>query len=297
MLLGSIRSRLLGLVLATVIPFTALIGVGLWRQWQSDQATAARRALNDAQLLAAQVDDYIGNLDNLLNGLSQAVSPDPADIASNDAKLQQVRRELPGLISNVLVFALDGTNIGASSDGLRPYAGDREFFRQILAGQRLSISEVIRARATGQLVVTIARPVEDQSGRLRAVVAVGTLLERFQDALRVQGLPAGSVVRIINENGTVIAQSVDGHRWIGRNLSKSAAVARHLAKKEISELVVWPDGVERITGSAMAHMTPWLVSVGLPTDIAFAAVATRLSWAALFIAGTLVAAFAIAWML
>src|SRR5262249_55872559 len=109
--------------------------------------------------------------------------------------------------------------------------------------------------------------------------------------------PAGSVVRIINENGTVIAQSVDGHRWIGRNLSKSAAVARHLAKKEISELVVWPDGVERITGSAMAHMTPWLVSVGLPTDIAFAAVATRLSWAALFIAGTLVAAFAIAWML
>src|SRR4029453_15358336 len=130
------------------------------------------------------------------------------------------------------------------------FAGDREFFRQILAGQRLSISEVIRARATGQLVVTIARPVEDRAGRLRAVVAVGTLLERFQDALRVQGLPPGSVVRIVNENGIVIAQSVDGPRWIGRNLGGSASVARHLAKKEISEVVVWPDGVERITGSS-----------------------------------------------
>src|SRR5262245_24668346 len=113
MLLGSIRSQLLGLVLATVIPFTALIGVGLWQQWQSDQAAATRRALSDAQLLAAQVDDYIGNVENLLNGLSRGVSPDPADREKNDALLQQVRRELPGLISNVLVFALDGTNIGA----------------------------------------------------------------------------------------------------------------------------------------------------------------------------------------
>src|SRR5262249_23928584 len=248
-----------------------------WRQWQSDQTAATRRALSDAQLLAAQVDDYIGNLDNLLNGLSRGVSSDPADIKKNDAMLQQVRRELPGLISNVLVFALDGSNIGASSDGLRPYAGDREFFRQIVAGQRLSISEVIRARATGQLVVTIARPVEDHAGRLRAVIAVGTVLERFQDALRVQGLPAGSVVRIISDNGTVIAQSVDGRRWIGRNISKSASVARHLAKKEISELVVWPDGIERITGSSMAHTAPWLISVGLPPDIAFAAVAARLA--------------------
>ena len=59
-------------MLATVIPFTALIGLGLWRQWQSDQAAATRRALGDAQLLAAQVDDYIGNLDNLLNGLSRS---------------------------------------------------------------------------------------------------------------------------------------------------------------------------------------------------------------------------------
>src|SRR5262249_19464136 len=116
MLLGSIRSQLLGLVLATVIPFTALIGAGLWRQWQSDQTPATRPALSDAQLLAAQVDDYIGNLDNLLNGLSRGVSSDPADIKKNDAMLQQVRRELPGLISNVLVFALDGSNIGASSD-------------------------------------------------------------------------------------------------------------------------------------------------------------------------------------
>src|SRR5262245_34000401 len=147
------------------------------------------------------------------------------------------------------------------------------------------------------MVVTVARPVEDSAGRLLAVIAVGTLLERFQEALRVQGLPAGSVVRIVNEKGIVIARSVDGPSWIGRDLSTSPSVARHLAAKETSDVVVWSDGVERITGSATAHTVPWLISVGLPTEIAFAEVARRLGWAALFISGTLMAAFAIAWML
>ena len=202
-LLRSIRSQLLGLVLATVVPFTALIAVGLWSQWRTDQAVAGGRALNDARLLAAQVDDYIGNLENLLNGLSRAVSPNPADTRKNDLLLHQVRQELPDLISNVLLFSLDGSLIGSSGDGIRAFAGDREFFRRILSGQRISISEVIRARTTGQMVVTVARPVEDSTGRLLAVIAIGTQLERFQEVLRVQGVPAGSVVRIVDEKGKI----------------------------------------------------------------------------------------------
>ena len=74
MLLGSIRTRLLGLVFATVVPFTVLIAAGLWNQWRSDQAAAIERASNEARLLAAQVDDHIGNLESLLVGLSGAVS-------------------------------------------------------------------------------------------------------------------------------------------------------------------------------------------------------------------------------
>ena len=63
MLLRSIRSQLLGLVLATVVPFTALIGFGVWKEWQSDQAAAMALAVNEARLLAAQVDDHLGNLE------------------------------------------------------------------------------------------------------------------------------------------------------------------------------------------------------------------------------------------
>src|SRR5262249_39930619 len=112
MMLRGIRSRLLGLVLATVIPFTALVALGLWSHWRNERANASERAIAEARLLAAQVEDHLGNLDALLAGLSRAVSFDPADTAANDVMLQQLKLELPGFISNIFVFAPDGSNIG-----------------------------------------------------------------------------------------------------------------------------------------------------------------------------------------
>src|ERR1700730_6791432 len=295
MILRSIRSRLLGLVLAAVVPFTALIGIGLWAQWQDVQSAAIAQTVDEARVLAAQVDDHIGNLEHLLVGLSRAVSTNPADASANDAMLRQVKAELPNFISNVYLLDLAGIVIGTSAKVIeRPYLGDRGYFQQALARQRLVIGKVVRSRFTGEWVMAVAHRVEDQAGRLLAVLVVGTKLEHFQDALRLNGLPRGSVVRIVNERAIVVAQSDSGPNWIGRDLTKSEHVARHLAAKEASEVTVWSDGVARITGSSTAHRAPWLVSVGLPT-IAFADLASRLGWGALFSAGALLAAFTIAW--
>jgi diguanylate cyclase (GGDEF)-like protein/PAS domain S-box-containing protein len=299
MLLRSIRSRLLGLVLATVIPFTALIGAGLWNQWRTDQAAAVERTVEEARLIVAQVDDHLNNVDNLLTGLSRAVSWDPADTLKNDALLKQLKSELPDYVSALLVFGLDGRNIGTSSDPApgRPNARDRSYFEQIVAGKRNAIGEAIRARPRGQWVITLSRAVRDSSGQLRAVLAIGTQLEHFQDALRMERLPRGSVVRIVNQEGVVLAYSQDSSNWIGRSLATEPSVARHMATKEASEILKWPDGIERITGSAKAGFAPWLVSVGFPTDVALAPIISRLSWGAAFSAVALLIAFAIAWML
>jgi cytochrome c-type biogenesis protein CcmH/NrfG len=86
-MLLSIRSRLLGLVLATIVPFTALIACGLWSQWRTDEALADERAVVEARLLAAQVDDNLGNLESLLTGLGRAVSTKAADARANDELL------------------------------------------------------------------------------------------------------------------------------------------------------------------------------------------------------------------
>ncbi len=262
MLPGGIRARVLWLVLAAIVPFILLAAAGLWQELRTEQDAAIRRALNEARIVAAHLDDHIGNLDNLLLGLARAVSTSSAEAGRTSALLREVKSQLPDFVSHILLFSREGYSIASSFENeTQPiYAGDRLYFRKLLAGERMAIGEAIRGRASGRWLINLARPVEDETGRMLGVLSIGTWLEHFQDALRLDNLPAGSVVRIVSESGIVIAQSVNGPNWIGRDLSGVAAVQRHMRAKEIGEVVSWSDGVRRITGSSTAYRVPWLVS-------------------------------------
>jgi diguanylate cyclase (GGDEF)-like protein/PAS domain S-box-containing protein len=168
-----------------------------------------------------------------------------------------------------------------------------------LAGERLSIGDVVHSRTTGRWVVHVGRPVEDRAGRLLAVIVVGTWLEQFQDALKIQGLPAAAVVTITNDKGIVVARNVDSASWIGRDVTSWRTYAYHMQASEGSIISPWVHSGDReyITGFATAHRVPWRVQVGLPKALALAPVATRLEWSALFIVASLMIACGIAWTL
>jgi diguanylate cyclase (GGDEF)-like protein/PAS domain S-box-containing protein len=295
--LCSIRSRLLGLAFAAVFPLAVVMMAALWLQWRSDRATATEHAVNEARLLAAQVDDHIGAIENLLSVVGQAVSFDPADRSANDALLRKVRSELPNGNSQILLFDPDGNNIGTSQDRdyPPPNAHDRVYFREALADHTPAVGEPIVVRS-GHRVINVARPIKDATGRIRAVLTVGPLLDGFQDALKLHALPPNSAITVINAQGIVIA--ADKPERIGRQ-GDWGHLAQRMAAREGSDITSWTqrDNVERVNGFATAHRVPWLVTVGVPTSIAYAALANRLEWGVLIIGGTLTLAFTVAWLL
>src|SRR5258708_11233521 len=266
------------MVVATVAPLTALIGAGLWSQWKSDQTAAIGQAVNEARILAAQIDDHIGNLENLLTGLSEAVSSNSLDREANDELLRRVKSQLPSYVAQVGVYALDGTNIGssASTEVGRVDVKDRAYFLQVLEGQRLSIGDVIVGRLSNRWLINFGRPLEDRAGRLSAVLVVGTWLDQFPEALRIQELPAGTIVTVINQKGLVVSRSVDGEKWIGRDVGAWRQPAQHLTMQEGSQISRWiSDDIERITAFSKVRRAPWLVNIGQPTHAAFRAAASR----------------------
>ena len=171
MLLRSIRSRLLGLVLATVVPFLALIGAGLWSQWRSDQAAALQRAIDEARLIAGQVDDHIGNLENLLTGISRGGVDGPCrcdrerrPAAADQGRAAEVREQHPAVFTRrhqhwKILGGLSGsrspTAIFPAGPG-RSAAGDRRDSRA-------------QSRTNGSL--RLPGPSKIDAGRLQAVVA------------------------------------------------------------------------------------------------------------------------------
>lgn len=298
MALRTIRSRLVGLVLIAVVPFAALVAAGLWSQWRINQTEAMQRAIVDARELASQIDEHIGSLEALLVGLSRAVSPMPLDASSNDKILQRAKSEFPAYVSAVQVISLDGNEIGSSIESTngRLYFGDRTYFKDVVAGKRISVGEAIRGRVSGQWIVPISRPVEDGTGKLRAVLMIAARLDGIDEVLRTHELAPGSVVRVVDARGIVVGRSANSPNWIGRDLSELEIVRRHRAAGQASEIAAWGDNVKRITASSMARRVPWLVSVGVPTNVAFAAIAARLNWGALFSTATLLVVLAAAWI-
>ena len=291
-----IRSQLLGLVAAAALPFLVLIGVALWNQYVTAQRETLERAYSEARVLAAQVDDHIGNLENLTLGLSRALNLDAADTAANDAILEGLRAQLPGFISDVAVVSPNGENIGSAS-GQRYSVADREYFKQVVAGQAVAIGEPVQSRVDQQWVFPLARAVRDSAGKLRAVLLVGTSIAKFHDAIRVNNLPTGSVVRIINDKGIAVAAFPEKSGWVGSDLSGNDLVARELRAGEFAEVATWGDKVSRFTACSTSHRAPWMVSVGIPTEVVSAAIISRLERSALIGLLAVAIASAIAWAL
>jgi diguanylate cyclase (GGDEF)-like protein/PAS domain S-box-containing protein len=206
---------------------------------------------------------------------------------------------LPSYVTQISVYALDGTNIGSSGNPLgRVNPTGRAYMQQVLDGARLSIGDVIVGRLSRRWIINFGRPLEDRDGRLSAVLVVGTWLDQFQDALRIQALPAGTIVTVLNQKGVIVSRSVDPQKWIGRDAGGWTDTAEHMEMEEGSQITRWrSDNIERITAFAKVHRAPWLVNVGQPTNTVFASVVSRLGWSALFVMVALAVGFAIAWIL
>jgi hypothetical protein len=94
-----------------------------------------------------------GNLEDLMLGLSRVVSTNPADAAANDALLSGLKAELPSYISDIVVARPDG-EITGSAFGRRYAIGDRTFFHQVEAVNRLRLAV---PSAPGQTVAGSSR--------------------------------------------------------------------------------------------------------------------------------------------
>src|ERR1051326_4250726 len=85
--------------------------------------------------------------------------------------------------------------------------------------------------------------------------------------LETRDLPAGSIVMVLDERGTVLAHTPDYDNWVGRNLRDQAYVREALQRHQGSGELVSADGVTRLSAYTTATRAPWLVYVGLPSEI------------------------------
>ena len=296
---ASIRTRLIVLVLAAVLPVLLLASFFIWEGVQEDYGKARTAATTAAQFAAARIDNHVKDVSSLLLVISRMVSSDSADSEKNDAVLRAVKADLAEYTNNILVFDLNGRNIGMSQwpvvDRNAVFSKDRSYFKAGLEG-RVTVSDPFKSRLNNNWITNVSRPMLDGAGVVRGVVVLGTRLERISKIIESASLPPGSSVRITNEQGIIVCH-FNRPDLIGQDVSDDPIARRHIEIGEASQEAVWLDGVTRITASVKAGAVPWVVTVGLPMDATFAAASEEVRWELLLSALAVAVAFLLAWRL
>jgi signal transduction histidine kinase len=264
--LDTIRTRLVLLALVSTVPLLLLAGLNASQDVTSARADAQAEALRVAQLQADLVDEHVLAVDSVLAEISMLVSGQPSDREQDTALLRDLLARLPDSYTNL-------------------YLGPPVSARGIETG-RVS-------PATG---VVLRRPIDGPDGQPIAMLNAATRLDRLP-RLETRDLPAGSLVMVLDEAGNVLAHTPDYDNWVGRNLIDEPYVSEALQRQQGTGELVNADGVTRLSAFTTASRAPWLVYVGLPSEIVLGSSRVALLrnlWLGLLALG---AAVVVAWLI
>jgi signal transduction histidine kinase len=234
----SIRARLVVLALVSTVPLLLLVGLNAVQDLSSSRADAQAEALRVAQLHADLVDQHVEGVEALLDAVSTSVTGAPGDANV----LSQTKAALPSTYTEL-------------------YLSPPETVRGP-AGTAILQAGVVSA-ASG---VVLQRPIVGGDGQVVAMLNAATRLDRLP-RLETRDLPAGSVVMILDQQGTVLAHSPDYDAWVGRNLMDQTYIREALQHQHGTGELASADGVTRLSAYTTATRAPWLVYVGLPSEI------------------------------
>lgn len=299
--LASLRSRLLLLVLLAVIPAFLLTVYTNWNERRLAAGTAREEALRLARLAAADQDQLVEGVHQLLMTL---------------ARLPQVHSENTALCQTLFADLLRQhrryTNIGVvNASGETLCSGSPVSKEDLNADQTLMksaqkaiesgefvVGDYQAGRATrGEAVVVFAAPIFNVAGERTAAVFAALDLTWLNQFAAKMDLPQDSTLTVVDRNGIILARHPERGKWVGR-IAPEAPLLQGLSGNVDSDTaeVIGDDHVSRLYAftSLRAAGGAAFVSVGIPATVAFAASdrVLRITMAGLALAAALVLAMA-----
>ncbi len=299
---ASLRFRLLLVVLFAVIPAFMLTVFTNWNERRLAAGGAREEALRLARLAAADQEQLVEGVRQLLVTLARLPEIHGDDGAHCQALLADLLRQ-HRRYTNLGVIKANGE---AFCSGSPLSKGDLNTDQTLMAAARQAIEtgefvvgDYQAGRATrGEAVVAFAYPVFNTAGERQAAVFAALDLTWLNQLAAKMDLPQGSTLTVLDRKGTILARHPEKGKWVGQT-APEASLIQNLASNldEDTAQVMGGDQVSRLYAftALRAAGGAAFVSVGIPAAIAFAASdrVLRITLAGLALAAAL--ALAMAW--
>ena len=261
----SIRRQIVAAVVLVIAAYVAATAFSSLRTRSERTEELRQQAQSVAATAAAHLDEYFTGLD----AMAAALVGNPAVLALERQALERFFADLlrnHPLLANVLLTATDGRVLAVGS----PLPPNTErvpwsYIGEVARTNRPMVTDLGVSPFSGIPVVVLAHPVREADGRVAAVMALAIRLSELQSVFGRIPLPEGSIITVTDRSGRILARNVEAAGQIGAETG--LAFADRADEPSVS---VGSDGVERVSGRASVKRGPWLLSVGIPTDVAVA---------------------------
>jgi len=261
----ALLSRLFMLVAVALLPAIAIQSYNEFELRHSRQMEVQEQALGLAKLAAAQQQQIIGGIRQVLIALSElpAIKARAAEACS--AYLSTIKRRYPAFLTFAAVD-MNGQSF-CTTNGKTANVADRSYFANATRTGEFTVGEFTVGRLTGSHLIPFALPFYDDD-RMEGVVIATLSLDWLAEFIAQMGVPAGAALAITDRNGTYLARYPNGDRFVGRKMpSDQYLQIRHSGTATAIDV----DEVERIVGyfPLQADSGELLVTFGLDKAQAF----------------------------
>jgi serine phosphatase RsbU (regulator of sigma subunit)/HAMP domain-containing protein len=214
-----LRARLLVIVLLALLPATVLLVAYAGYQNQSSELRAAQDVQRLAESDASSLQGLVGQARATLvaYSASQAVQNQQWKIAQ--ATAQRIEGEHPEYL-NIGVLATDGRLVvSALPTSGTVTARDRTYFQRAMKYRRFAVGDYQVGRVSGKPSITVAYPVLDAAGSVRAVTYVSLDVRRMRSLISATAKSSPFREYLIDSVGNVVLRAPDGSIGEGASLA------------------------------------------------------------------------------
>ncbi len=272
---SSLRSRLLLLVLLSVIPALGLILYTALEQWRLAAAQVPEHALRLTQIISS-------NQEQLIEGARQ--------LLVTVARLPEVQGGESSACSRLFAELLKQHSRYANFGAIKPNGdlfcsalptdrainlADRAYFQRAIKMRAFAIGDYQIGRATGTPSINFGYPILDDAGQIRSVIFAALDLSWLNRLVAEAQLPSGATLTVSDHQGTILARHPEPEKWVGKYVPEAPITeAIQTQQGEGTAKVTGMDGIPRLyafmrLGTAQQNPSIYL-SVGIPTKTVFA---------------------------
>lgn len=250
-----------------VLMVTVWIVINTWERMVNETQNDAR---NLSQSVSRQSEDSFMQVELTLQDLRDRIT-----LVGLDAERQNYLRTLLNTrkaslpqLHGLFVYDSKGNWLVTSEGTLKQHSNnsDRDYFRyhQLNNDPGVHISNVIRSRTTGALIIPVSMRLNNSDGSFRGVLLATLRIDYFRQIFGYYNLGQRGMIALIVNNGNILYARPFPDNTINRNIARSPLFTE-LLKTSPDGTATYKaalDGVERIFGYASLKRYPLVVTVG-----------------------------------